>query len=194
MPRKINIGVLGSTRGTDLQAVIDAIKAGELPNIDLQIVIANKSDAYILERAKSQGFSALFLDPKGKTREEYDAEILDVMKENQVELILCLGYMKIITKTLIDQYRDRIWNIHPSLLPKYAGGMDLNVHEEVLKNHETESGCTLNVITEQVDAGKIIKKKKVLITAEETTETLKKKVQKLEQAAIIEALKEYSNA
>lgn len=194
MPRKINIGVLGSTRGTDLQAVIDAIKAGELPNIDLQIVIANKSDAYILERAKSQGFSALFLDPKGKTREEYDAEILDVMKENQVELILCLGYMKIITKTLIDQYRDRIWNIHPSLLPKYAGGMDLNVHEEVLKNHETESGCTLHVITEQVDAGKIIKKKKVLITAEETTETLKKKVQKLEQAAIIEALKEYSNA
>jgi formyltetrahydrofolate-dependent phosphoribosylglycinamide formyltransferase len=194
MPRKINIGVLGSTRGTDLQAVIDAIKAGELPNIDLQIVIANKSDAYILERAKSQGFSALFLDPKGKTREEYDAEILDVMKENQVELILCLGYMKIITKTLIDQYRDRIWNIHPSLLPKYAGGMDLNVHEEVLKNHETESGCTLHVITEQVDAGKIIKQKKVLITAEETTETLKKKVQKLEQAAIIEALKEYSNA
>lgn len=187
----INIAVLGSTRGTDLQAIIDAMKAGELPNIDLKIVVANKQDAYILERAKSQGYAALFLDPKNKTREEYDAEILKIMEENEIELILCIGYMKIITKILVDKYPDKIWNIHPSLLPKYAGGMDLNVHEEVLKNHETETGCTLHVVTEALDAGKILKQKKVSIAENETIETLKDKVQKLEQEVFIEALKNY---
>lgn len=191
---KINIAVLGSTRGTDLQAIIEAMKAGELPNIDLKIVIANKQDAYILERAKSHGFFALFLDPKGKTREEYDAEILKIMEENEIELILCIGYMKIITKILVDKYPDKIWNIHPSLLPKYAGSMDLNVHEEVLKNHETETGCTLHVVTEALDAGKILKQKKVLIESNETPDTLKNKVQQAEQEIIVEALKEHSNA
>lgn len=190
----LNIAVLGSTRGTDMQAIIDAIKTGQLPNVDLKIVIADKPDAYILERASSQGFKSLFLDPKGKNREEYDAEILKIMAENNIELILCIGYMKIITKILVDKYPGKIWNIHPSLLPKYAGGMDLNVHEEVLKNHETETGCTLHVVTEALDAGPVIKQKKVLIAPEETPETLKAKVQKLEQEAFVEALKEYSNA
>jgi len=191
---KINIAVLGSTRGSDLQAIIDAIKTGVLPNIDLKIVIANKPDAYILERAKSQGYVALFLDPKNKTREEYDAEILKIMEENNIELILCIGYMKIITKILVDKYPGKIWNIHPSLLPKYARGIDLNVHEEVLRNHETETGCTLHVVTEALDVGKIMKQKKVFVEPNETVGTLKAKVQKAEQEVFIEALKEYSNA
>ena len=190
--KKINIAVLGSTKGSDMQAVIDALKAGALPNIDLKIVIANKKDAYILERAKSQGYPALFLDPKGKTREEYDAEILKVLLENNIEEILLIGYMKIITPVLVRAYKDKIANIHPSLLPKYAGGMDLNVHEEVLKNHETETGCTLHYIDEGVDSGKIIKQKKVLIAKNETPDSLKAKVQKVEQEVIVEYLKEIS--
>lgn len=187
--KKIIIAVLGSTRGTDLQAIIDAIKAKELPNIDLKIVIANKKDAYILERVQSQGYPALFLDPKGKTREEYDQEILNILQENKVEYILLIGYMKIITRVLVEKYRDKIANIHPSLLPKYAGGMDLNVHEEVLKNHEKETGCTLHYIEEGVDSGKIIKQKKVLIENNETPDTLKAKVQRAEQEIIVDFLK-----
>jgi len=137
---KINLAVLGSTKGTDLEAVLAALKAGELPNLDLKAVITNKEDAYILERAKSAGIPAFFLDPKNKTREEYDAEILKVLEEKKVDYILLIGYMKIITKVLVDKYQNKIINIHPSLLPKYAGGMDLNVHEEILKNREKESG------------------------------------------------------
>ena len=190
---KINLAVLGSTKGTDLEAVLAALKAGELPNLDLKAVITNKEDAYILERAKSAGIPAFFLDPKNKTREEYDAEILKVLEEKKVDYILLIGYMKIITKVLVDKYQNKIINIHPSLLPKYAGGMDLNVHEEILKNREKESGCTLHIVTEALDAGPIIKQRRVAVQPGETADTLKAKVQKAEQEIIIEYLKEISH-
>ena len=100
--------------------------------------------------------------------------------------------MRILSPIFINAFRDRILNVHPSLLPKFAGGMDLNVHEEVLKAHETESGCTVHMVDESVDGGKIIVQKKCSIDPDETPDTLKSKVQKLEGDSFIEAIRLFS--
>ena len=187
MDSKINLAVFASTRGTDLQAIIDAIKKGELENIDLKFVLSNKADCYALQRARSAGFQTVFIEPKNKTREEFDAECLKICQAEKIDLILLIGFMRIMMPIIIRQYQNRIMNIHPSLLPKYPG-MDLDVHSEVIKNHETESGCTLHWVTEELDSGPIILQKKVSLDKDETPESLKTKVQAKEQAVILEGL------
>lgn len=186
----MNLAVFASTRGTDLQAIIDAIKSGQLQNVDLKFVLSNKQDAYILERARQAGFKTIFLDPKGKTREEYDAECLWHCQEHHIDLILFIGYMRLVTKTLIEPYRNRILNIHPSLLPKYPG-MDLDVHKAVLDAGEKETGCTLHFVDEGTDTGPIFIQRKLTINPGETPESLKERVQKLEQEVILEGIKKF---
>lgn len=184
----INLAVFASTKGTDLQAIIDAIKSGELSGVELKFVLSNKKDCYALERARLAGYKTIFIDPKGKTREEYDQECLKVCQEYQIDLIIMIGYMRIVTKVLVESYKNRIMNIHPSLLPKYPG-MDLDVHREVLKNQEKETGCTLHWVTEELDAGPIIIQEKVPIAQGETPESLKVKVQAKEQEVILRGIK-----
>jgi len=189
MARKINMAVLGSTNGTDLQAVIDAIKKGELEEANLKIVISNKEDAYILERAKQAGFPTLFIDSKNKSREEFDQELIEVFKKNQIDLVLLIGYMKYLSKEFVERYRSRIMNIHPSLLPAFAGGMDKNVHQEILDHGSKVTGCTLHFVDEGADTGPIILQQAVEIKENETIDSLKEKVQKLEQQIILKAIK-----
>jgi phosphoribosylglycinamide formyltransferase-1 len=187
--RPIRLAVLGSTRGTDLQAIIDAIKSGLL-KAEIVCVISNKKDAYILERAKQHGIEALFINPKGLTREEYDKLIMDeIEKRSPVDLILLIGYMRILSNQFVKKYKWRIINIHPSLLPAFAGGMDLNVHKAVLDYGVKVTGCTLHFVDEGVDTGPIILQKPVMVDDDDTPETLKAKVQKAEQEVLIEAIK-----
>jgi len=187
--RPIRLAVLGSTRGTDLQAIIDAIKSGLL-NAEVVCVISDRRDAYILERAKQHGIEALFINPKGLTREEYDKLIMnEIEKRSPVDLILLIGYMRILSNQFVKKYRWRIINIHPSLLPAFAGGMDLNVHKAVLDYGVKVTGCTLHFVDEGVDTGPIILQKPVMVDDNDTPETLKAKVQKAEQEVLIEAIK-----
>jgi phosphoribosylglycinamide formyltransferase-1 len=187
--RPIRLAVLGSTRGTDLQAIIDAIKSGLL-KAEIVCVISDKKDAYILERAKQHGIEALFINPKGLTREEYDKLIMDeIEKHSPVDLILLIGYMRILSNQFVKKYKWRIINIHPSLLPAFAGGMDLNVHKAVLDYGVKVTGCTLHFVDEGVDTGPIILQKPVMVDDDDTPETLKAKVQKAEQEVLIEAIK-----
>ena len=158
MPQKINLAVLGSTRGTDMQAVIDAIEKKQL-NAEIKLVISNKQDAFILERAKNHNLNAVFLGPKGKSREEYDTELIQLIEKYKIDLILLIGYMKILSKEFVDKYKNKCLNIHPSLFPAFAGGMDRNVHEEVLKAGVKETGCTLHFITEEADKKPILLQK-----------------------------------
>lgn len=188
MPKKVNLAVLGSTKGTDLQAVIDAIEKKQL-NANISLVISNKADAYILERARKHKLNAIFLDPKGKTREEYDKELIALIEKNKIDLILLIGYMKILSKAFVDKYKHMCLNIHPSLLPAFAGGMDRNVHEEVLKAGVKETGCTLHFITEEADKGPILLQKKVPVSENETVNSLKEKVQKAEQDIILQGIR-----
>ncbi len=188
----INIGVLASTKATDLQAVIDAIKAKKL-NAKISVLISNKKDAYCLERAKKHNIKAIFIDSKGKEREEFDKEAAKILDENKVQLILLIGYMRYLSKWFVNKYRNKIMNIHPSLLPAFAGGMDLNVHEEILKHGCKVTGCTLHFVDEGQDSGPIIAQKAIPILEKDTADTLKEKVQKLEQDCIIEGIKKFAN-
>ena len=185
----LKIAILGSTKGTDLQAIINAI---ELKKIDAEIVLvaSDKKNAFILERAKNHNLETLAVNYSDfENREEAEKVFSEKIKEKKTDLILLIGFMKIVTKYFVNQFKGKIWNIHPSLLPKYADGMSNNVHEEVLANKETETGCTLHEVTELVDKGKIILQKKVKVAEEDTIESLKEKVQKLEQECFLEALK-----
>ena len=186
----MNIGVLGSTRGTDLQAVIDAIEAKKL-NAKISVVVSNKEDAYILERAKKHDIKAVFVDAKGMEREHFDREVSNELEKHDVDLILLIGYMRITSPWFVRKYKNKIMNIHPSLLPAFAGGMDRDVHAEVLKAGVKETGCTLHFVTEDVDSGPIIMQKKVKVEKNETVGSLKEKVQKAEQEIIVKALKFY---
>ena len=192
MPNKINLTVFASTRGTDLQAIIDAQKSGEMPDAELKFVLSDKKECYALERAKQAGIKTVFINPQGKTREEFDAECLKICQAENIDLIILIGYMRIITKVLIEPYQDKIVNIHPSLLPKYPG-MDLDVHKEVLKNQEKETGCTLHFVTEDLDAGPVILQEKVIIAENETPESLKAKVQEKEKEVILKGIRMFAD-
>ena len=187
----LRLGILASTKATDLQAIIDAIESKKL-NAVISVVISDKKYAYALERAREHNIQSIFIDSKEKNREEFDKEVSDTLDENKVDLILLIGYMRILSSWLVKKYKNKIMNIHPSLLPKYAGGMDKNVHEEILKNKEKMTGATLHFVDEGTDTGPIILQKKVNIEKNETTESLKEKVQKAEQEVLLKAVDLYS--
>ena len=188
----IKLGVLGSTNGTDLQTILDSIASGELIG-EVSVVLSNRKNAYILERAKNHNVPAFFLSHKEKSREEFDAEMTAILKEHAVDLVLLIGFMRILSTKFCQEWWDKLLNVHPSLLPKYAGGMDTNVHEDVLKNGDSETGCTIHFVTDEVDGGPILIQKKCNIEANETVDTLKTKVQQLEGAAFIEAIQLIQN-
>ena len=183
----INIGVLGSTKGTDLQAILDAIHSKKL-SATVSTVISNRKNAYILDRAKDHSVPFYFISHKGKDRKDFDAEMTEVLKKHEVDLVLLIGFMRILSSSFCREWRDRILNVHPSLLPKYAGGMDTNVHEEVLKNKDKETGCTIHFVTDELDSGPILSQKKCAVEEGDTVETLKSKVQILEGEAFLEAI------
>ncbi len=188
----INIGVLGSTNGTDLQVILDSIQSGEL-DANISVVISNKKDAYILKRAQKHKIRALFINHGGRTREEFDSEMTQLLKEHEVELILLIGFMRILSPRFCSEWVGKILNVHPSLLPKYAGGMDTNVHEEVLRNRDKETGCTIHFVTDEVDGGPILIQKRCAVEPNDTIESLKTKVQNLEGAAFLEAIPLFAN-
>lgn len=181
------IGVLGSTKGTDLQAIINAINS-DLLDASIEVVISNSSRAYILERAAKHNISNFFISHLGRRREDFDDEISAILKKHEVDLVLLIGFMRILSAKFCNEWKGRILNVHPSLLPKYAGGVDMNVHEEVIKNKEVETGCTIHFVTENVDEGPILIQKKCSVDKNETPNSLKKKVQTLEGEAFIEAV------
>jgi len=183
----INIGVLGSTKGTDLQAILDAIHSKKL-SATVSTVISNRKNAYILDRAKDHSVPFYFISHKGKDRKDFDAEMTEVLKKHEVDLVLLIGFMRILSSSFCREWRDRILNVHPSLLPKYAGGMDTNVHEEVLNNRDKETGCTIHFVTDELDSGPILIQKKCAVEEGDTVETLKSKVQTLEGEAFLEAI------
>ena len=183
----IRLGVLGSTRGTDLQVILDAIDSKQLKS-KLSVVISNKKTAFILERAKKHKIPYYYISHKNITRKAFDRKVTKLLKEHKVDLVLLIGFMRILSKSFCQDWKGKILNVHPSLLPKYAGGMDTNVHEEVLKNKDKETGCTIHFVTDEVDCGPVFIQKKCSVKPEDTVKSLKRKVQKLEGKAFLEAI------
>jgi phosphoribosylglycinamide formyltransferase 1 len=169
----LRVAVLASGRGSNLQAVIDAIEAGTV-QAKIVAVISNKKEAPALERARRHGLSALFVDPKPYTgrpdsREAYDRELLDVLQRHDVELVLLAGYMKIVTRVLVEAFANRMMNIHPSLLPSFPG---LDVQKKAIECGCKLAGCTVHFVTEGVDEGPIILQAAVPILDEDAPDTL----------------------
>tara|TARA_B100000470_G_scaffold67149_1_gene51251 strand:+ start:44 stop:628 length:585 start_codon:yes stop_codon:yes gene_type:complete len=188
----IRLGVLGSTKGTDLKAILSAINNKKLA-AEVSVVISNRENAYILTRAKNHNVPSFFLSHKNKPREDFDRGVTTILKQYNVKLVLLIGFMRILSAEFCQAWRDRVLNVHPSLLPKYAGGMDINVHEEVLKNGDHETGCTIHFVTETLDGGPVLVQKRCTVETDDTIVTLKSKVQDLEGRAFIEAIQLIQN-
>lgn len=190
MSHPLKLAVLGSTRGTSMQGLIDAIEAGELA-AQIVLVVSDKPTAPILARAEQHHLPNVFLDPKGQTREVFDARVTEVLEQAGAELVLLVGYMRIVSASFVERWRGRLLNVHPSLLPAFAGGMNLNVHAAVLAAGVRETGCTIHQVTEDVDAGPIVLQKRCPVLPGDTPDTLKDRVQALEQAAFVEVVRSW---
>lgn len=182
MPNPFRIATLCSTRGTDLQAIIDEIKAGRL-TAELACVVSDKKNCYAVERAHAQGFKTHFVDPRERSRMEFDRELAQILKNERADLIILAGFMRILSPYFIGEFKHRIINVHPSLIPKFSGKnfYGKNVHEAVLAAGEKETGMTIHFVEENVDAGPIILQKKCTVMPDDTPETLALRVQELEK-------------
>ena len=182
MKRKVKIAVLVSGGGTNLQAIIDYAKAGNLSCGEIVKVIASKEGAYALERAKNAGIKGVVVAKKGKTQAEFESGILAELKECQAEVIVLAGFMCILSKDFTDRYVNRIINVHPALIPSFCGEgfYGLRVHEKALEYGVKVTGATVHFVNEIADGGKIIMQKAVNVKEGDTPEILQKRV--MEQA------------
>ncbi|MBI3591446.1 MAG: phosphoribosylglycinamide formyltransferase [Candidatus Melainabacteria bacterium] len=191
-PTKKKIAVLVSGTGTNLQAIIDAIKSGSLNNTEISIVISNKKDAYALKRAEAEGIKNVFVNPKDFSNNlDFDKKLIEIINNYGVDLVVLAGYTKILTKVFVDSFPNKIINIHPALLPDFGGkGMyGSKVHEAVLKSGIKESGCTVHFVTNEVDNGPIIFQTKVPILEGDTVDSLSKRILKEEHKSLVEGIK-----
>ncbi len=176
--KKLNLVALASGGGTNLQAIIDNIEKGIL-NAQIKAVISNNSKSGALERARNHNIPAIHLSHKQfATPEEFDQKLLSILKENETDLIILAGYMKMLSPNVVRAYKNKILNIHPALLPSFGGsGMyGIHVHEAVIDSGVKVTGVTVHLVDEIYDHGAIIVQKCVPVLAEDTPEILQQRV------------------
>ena len=189
----LRLGALASGGGTNLQAIIDRSEAGTL-HAKVVVVIGNNSEAGVFDRARRHGIPAIHLSRATHDDEgDLDLAIRDALRAHGVEWIILAGYMRPIGRMVLEEYRDRILNIHPALLPKFGGkGMyGLRVHAAVLAAGENETGVTVHLVTTDYDTGPVLGQRKVPVLSGDTPETLQKRVLEQEHrlyAEVIEAI------
>lgn len=192
--KKKKIAVLVSGNGTNLQAIIDAIRSGILLNTEISVVISNRKFAFALIRAQKEDIKTVFVNPKSfQSNEKFDDELVKIIKENQADLIILAGYIKILTDKFVNSFpKNKIINIHPALLPKFGGkGMyGDNVHKAVLENKEIESGCTVHYVTTEVDKGPIIEQKKVPVYESDNIQSLANRIHAEEHKLLVKVIKQ----
>jgi phosphoribosylglycinamide formyltransferase-1 len=190
--KKFRIAALVSGGGTNLQAVIDAVLSGEIPDSEMALVLSSRADAYAVTRAENAGIAAVILAKSAyETEAGMTREMLDTLAGAHVDLIVLAGYMSILPPEVIRAYPKRIINIHPSLIPKHCGKgyYGIRVHESVLAAGDTESGATVHYVDEGVDTGEIIVQERVPVRAGDTAETLAARVLETEHVILVSAIK-----
>ena len=176
---RTKIAVLVSGGGTNLQALIDAQNDGIIKSGEISLVISNKSDAYALERARRAGIATLVIEKKAySTASEFEGAIIKALSDNQIELIVLAGFMCILSENFTKTFKDRIINVHPSLIPSFCGKgfYGLHVHEAALAYGVKVSGATVHFVNEIPDGGRIIMQKAVEIKEGDTPEILQKRI------------------
>ena len=173
----VNIGVLVSGSGTNLQAIIEAIEAGKIDG-KICIIISDNPDAYAIKRAKKYNIKTQYINYKEfNNREEYDKIIVSALKDRDCDLVVLAGYLKILTPYFINAYKNKIMNIHPALLPSFPG---LHVQKKAIDHGVKVSGCTVHFVDEGLDSGPIIIQRAVEVKEDDTEETLTKRILKEE--------------
>lgn len=182
----MKIGILISGRGSNMVALVDAVKSGEIPDSEVAVVISDKADAAGLEKARERGVETVVVERRGRTREEHDAEIIAELQRRGVELVCLAGYMRLLSKGFIQAFENRIVNIHPSLLPSFPG---LDAQRQALEYGVKFTGCTVHFVNEDLDAGPIILQQWVAVEPGDTVNTLSDRILEAEHELYVEAVR-----
>lgn len=174
------IAILISGRGSNMVALADAIQTGTIPNAEIAVVLSDQPDAKGLVIAQQRGIKTLAIPRLGRKREEHDREIVSALRDERVDLICLAGYMRVLSPFFVDAFKNRILNIHPSLLPLFTG---LDPQRQALENGANESGCTVHFVDNTLDGGPIIAQRTVPVMPGDTVESLSARI--LEQEHIL---------
>src|SRR5689334_1462976 len=180
-----NLGMLLSGRGSNFEAIAKNVASGKIPNARIAVVISNKPDAGGLETARRMGLTALAIPSKGKTREEHDRLIVAGLQEHKVDLVCLAGYMRLISPWFVEQFPQKILNIHPSLLPAFPG---LEAQEQAFAYGVKVSGCTVHFVDAELDHGTIILQKTVPVLESDDEHSLSTRILEQEHIAYTEAI------
>lgn len=188
--KKLAVFVSGS--GSDLQSIIDGIESGYISNAEIAVVISSKHGVYALERAKKHNIPAkVFSKSDYASREELYADLKSTLEKTGIDFIVLAGYLSIIPEDFVKNYKNRIINIHPSLIPKHCGDgfYGLKVHQSVLSSNDKESGATVHFVDEGTDTGTVIIQQSVIVKTDDTPETLQQRVLEVEHKILPYAVK-----
>ncbi|HKZ51803.1 MAG TPA: phosphoribosylglycinamide formyltransferase [Candidatus Acidoferrales bacterium] len=179
------IAVLLSGRGSNFEAIADSVAAGRIPDAEIAVVVSNREAALGIEKARQHGLEAVVIPSKGRQREEYDREVVALLKEKQVDLVCLAGFMRLLSPYFVNEFRHRILNIHPSLLPSFPG---LEAQKQALDWGVKFSGCSVHFVDENLDAGPIIVQAVVPVHDDDTEETLAARILREEHRIYTEAI------
>lgn len=181
-----NLGILLSGRGSNFEAIAKNVASGEIPNARIAVVISNLASAGGLEIAKRIGITAVLIPSKGVAREEHDRAVVAALKEHKVDLVCLAGYMRLLSPWFVQQFPQRILNIHPSLLPAFPG---LEAQQQAFAYGVKVSGCTVHFVDEELDHGAIIVQKSVSVLDSDDEHTLAARILEQEHIAYSEAIR-----
>jgi phosphoribosylglycinamide formyltransferase 1 len=181
-----SLGILLSGRGSNFVAIADSIDAGRIPDARISVVISNKADAPGIATVHARGLTALVIPSKGRPREEHDRDVVAALKQHGVDLVCLAGYMRLLSPWFVQQFPQRILNIHPSLLPAFPG---LEAQEQAFAYGVRVSGCTVHFVDEELDHGAIIVQKTVPVLDGDDEHTLSERILAQEHVAYTEAIK-----
>src|SRR5450755_1535908 len=170
---KKRLGVLLSGRGSNFEALAESVAAGRIPNAEIAIALSNREDARGIEKARAFGIEARVISSKGLEREAYDKLVVAALQEKRVDLVCLAGYMRLLSPVFVAAFRNRILNIHPSLLPAFPG---LEAQRQALEHGVKFTGCTVHFVDENLDAGPVILQAIVAVLDADTPETLSQRV------------------
>jgi phosphoribosylglycinamide formyltransferase-1 len=181
----IRIGILISGRGSNMLALADAVRESRVHETEIAVVISDQANAAGLGHAQSRHLKTVVIERRGRSRDEHDRELVAVLQEHRVDFVCLAGYMRLLSKHFLSAYRNRILNIHPSLLPAFPG---LDAQKQALEHGVRFSGCTVHFVDETLDGGPIIAQRVVPLLDDDTEETLSARILEAEHKLYSEAL------
>ncbi|MDP8259335.1 MAG: phosphoribosylglycinamide formyltransferase [Candidatus Aadella gelida] len=183
----MNIAVFVSGNGSNLQVMIDAERKGSLADGRIALVVSSRADAYALQRAEQAGIKTFVLEDKdSSSREDYDKKVLDQLRQEKIETVVLAGFMRILSRVIIEPYSNKILNVHPALLPEFKGAHGIR---DAFQARRKKTGVTIHFVTEELDEGPIIMQKEVLIDEKDTLESLEEKIHEVEHEIYPEAVR-----